>query len=388
MEVRDNYVKKGFLSYPGYSREIVDILTDGRIKNAIPEERLRDIERVIITGNGDSYAASLATREFNSRMFRNKDYYALRCIDVARHFVFPTERPEKTLVLVISVSGGGSRVTEAMARARKKGCTSLAITGNPDSRMAKEAEFVLKIEQPKSNEPFTISMQTRNYFTALLTTTFFGAYAGLLFGNITGEEIDELKEEVVKYVEAVCSAEILSLIDDKTEQMANSWKDYLGFDLCGGGSDFATAYFGAAKFFELCGSLNCLNDSEDWCHIDYFQTKRDQLGTIAVAMKNCASFSRTMETVASMVKSGRNVLVISDASQEEFYAGAEVITLPSAKHECLNPLMNFIPLFMLANYIAIKRNYPYFGGMGDENPLFSQEGGINTIKSSEIVYVE
>ena len=385
---RDNQLKSGLLGYPAYSQKIVDILTDGRIENAIPSERLAQLERVVITGNGDSYAASLATSEFNSKMFLNKDYHALRCIDVSRHYVFPTEHPERTLVIVISVSGGGSRVTEAMARARKKGCTTLAITGNPESRMAKEAEFILKIEQPPTDEPFTISMQTRNYFTAILTTFFFGAYAGLQFGTMTREGIEELKKEVVSYVTAVCDPAVLDRIDDDTEALANSWKDYLGFDLCGGGSDFATAYFGAAKFFELCGSLNCLNDSEDWCHIDYFQTKRNQLGTIAVAMKNCASFSRTVETVASMVKSDRNVLVISDAPQDAFYPGAHVITLPATEHDFINPLMNFIPLFMLANYIAIKREYPYFGGMGDENPLFSQEGGINTIKSSEVVYID
>ena len=72
---------------------------------------LKNIDRVIITGNGDSYAASLATREINSRMFPNKDYHVLRCVDVSRHYIFPTEHPERTLVIVISVSGGGARVT-------------------------------------------------------------------------------------------------------------------------------------------------------------------------------------------------------------------------------------------------------------------------------------
>lgn len=111
-------------------------------------------------------------------------------------------------------------------------------------------------------------------------------------------------------------------------------------------------------------------------------------GTVAVASKNCASFSRTVETIGSMQKSGRNVLVVSDADKTAFIDGVTVCTLPTACYDHLSPLMNFIPLFMLGNYIALKRGYEYFGGMDGSNPLFSQEGGINTIKSSKIVMVD
>ena len=181
---------------------------------------------------------------------------------------------------------------------------------------------------------------------------------------------------------------MLNRVDDQMYELSESFKDYLGFDFVGGGVDFATAYFGSAKFFELCGSLNCLNDSEDWCHIDFFQTKRDQLGTICVASKNCASYSRSLETIASMVKSDRNVLVVTDSEADAFYPGATICTLPTTEHDFVTPLMNFIPLFMLGNYICIKRGYEYFGGTTAANPLFSQDAGINIIKSSEVVYID
>lgn len=384
---RDNNVKAGFLDYPGYTKNLLERLTKEKIQAAIPEEKLRKIKRVIVTGNGDSYAAALATREFNSRMFQNLDYHALRCIDVSRHYVFPTERPEETLVMVISISGGGSRVTEAMKRAAMKGCTTLAITGHPESRMAREAQHILQVEIEKS-PVFSPAGQTKTYFTAVVTTILLGLYAGKIFGVVGENEVESQKKKIQAYVDAVCSEKVLSAVDDQMYTLADTWKDYLGYDFVGGGSDFATAYFGTAKFFELCGSLNCLNDSEDWCHIDYFQTNRDKIGTVAVASKNCASFSRTVETVGSMRKSGRNVLVVSDGDKSEFIDGVTVCTLPAACHEHINPLMNFIPLFMLGNYIALKRGYEYFGGMDSSNPLFSQEGGINTIKSSEIVMID
>jgi len=384
---KDNNVKKGFLSYPAFVETLMEQLNGAAVARAIPDEILKKIKRIVITGNGDSYAAALATREFNSRMFKNRDYQVLRCIDVSRHHVFCDESPDETLVIVISVSGGGSRVTETMMRAAAKGCSTLAVTGNPQSRMAQEARYVLPIPVPKATE-FSPAHQTKSYFTAVLTTITLGLHAGLLLGSISESEIQPLREEILRYVRAVCNEAVLSRVDEQMEHLADTWKDYLGYDFVGAGSDFATAYFGCAKFFELCGSLNCLNDSEDWCHIDYFQTKREQLGTIAVASRNCASFSRTVETIGSMQLSQRNVLVVSDAEANAFIDGVTVCTLPPAKYEAVNPLMNFIPLFMLANYIALKRNYEYFGGMDERNPLFSQDGGINTIKSSKIVYID
>ena len=106
---RDNQVKNGFLHFPAFLQTLLGELTDEAIAKAIPDEKIKKIKRVIITGNGDSYAACLATKEFNSRMFHNLEYQALRCIDVSRHHVFPTQDPEATLDIVISVSGGGAR---------------------------------------------------------------------------------------------------------------------------------------------------------------------------------------------------------------------------------------------------------------------------------------
>lgn len=384
---RDNQVKNGFLHFPAFLQALLGELTDEAIAKAIPDEKIKKIKRVIITGNGDSYAACLATKEFNSRMFHNLEYQALRCIDVSRHHVFPTQDPEATLVIVISVSGGGARVTEAMRRAALKGCTTLAVTGNPDSPMAKEAEHVLTIRIPAA-EAFSPAYQARTYVAALCTTLLFGMHAGKLFGSITEEAAELMRREILEYSRAVCCEEVLGRIDQQMYELAQTWQTYIGFDFVGGGTDFATAYFGTAKFFELCGSLNCLNDSEDWCHIDYFQTDRDKIGTAVAAFGNCASFSRTVETVGSMLKSGRNVLVVSDRSREAFPEGAVVCRLPATPHDSINPIMNFIPFFMLGNYIAINRDYEYFGGMGADNPLFSQEGGINTIKTSRIEYIK
>ena len=71
---KDNNVKKGFLAYPEFVEGLLGRLTEETVEAAIPAETLKKIRHVVITGNGDSYAASLATKEFNSRMFLGADY--------------------------------------------------------------------------------------------------------------------------------------------------------------------------------------------------------------------------------------------------------------------------------------------------------------------------
>lgn len=271
---RDNNMKIGFESMPGIAEALLENLSEKKLSEAVPDELVQGLERVVVTGCGDSYAATLATKELNERMFAGCDYHALRTIDVSRHFVFPQWAPEKTLVMVISVSGGGARVTEAMMRAAKAGCTTLGITAHPESRMGVQAQYILQLEIPQLPVS-SIASQTRNYLAALMTTLLMGLHAGRVRGVISERQVEERRAEILRYVRAVCDPGVLDRVDDQMLRLASAgWKDYLGYDFVGAGSDFATAYFGTAKFFEYYGALSCLNDSEDWCHINYFMRDR------------------------------------------------------------------------------------------------------------------
>ena len=371
---RDNHVKADFLTYPVFAAQLIEKGFSRLDQPLLPKEVIANVRQVIVTGNGDSYAAALATQDFCSLMLKDVDYHVLRTLDVSRHYRFSARNPGSTLVVVISVSGSGARSAEAIQRARNKGCLTLA-------------DYVHLIDPPEKARHSPAS-QSKSYLSTLFSLQFFGLASGLLLNTISREKAKEHMAGLLSHVKKMCGEETLTKLDDQIWSLAQTWQNYLGYGLVGGGADFATACFGSAKFFEFCGSLNCLNDSEDWCHIDYFQTNRPQLGEVVVAMTDNASYSRTMETTLSMSKSRRNVLLITDSADTPEMEGVSVCVLPKAENPAFTPMMNFIPLVMLPNYIALNRNYPYFGGMDESNPLFSQEGGINTIKSSRIVLDE
>ncbi len=385
---RDMNMKAGFSEFPQVAADILAYMSDEHIKEVITPEIIKNTKRVIITGCGDSYAATLATKAFCSRMFKGRDYHPLRTIDVSRDYYFDDDEDLKqTLVIVISVSGSGARVTEAMQRATKKGCTTVALTANPEARMSVAANHILAVAKPTISMK-AISAQAISYVNSVLTTILLGLYAGQVLGVITKEEADKQRAAIQEHVNKVCSEENLTSLDEQTFALADKYKDKKGYDFVGAGSDFATAYFGAAKFFEYYGSLCCLNDSEDWCHINFFMRERPLIGNIAVAFTNNNAFSRSVETINSMILSDRNAFVVTDADADAFIEGVDVVQMPKTSYEHLNPTMNFIPIAMLANYIAIKNDYEHFGGMSASNPLFSQDGKINTIKSSEIVFID
>ena len=326
---RDPQIKADFLSYPEFCSRNLGLAAERFDSPALSREVYQNINRIIVTGNGDSYAAALATQDFCGRMFPGIGYHVMRCIDVSRHFIFEDKNPGNTLVIAISASGSGARASEAVLRAQAQGCLTLAITANPQSRLAGHCQYVHLIDPPEK-APFSPATMTKSYFSTALSLLMFGLVSGMQLETVTRDQARETCQDIQHYVNEVYSEEILEALDLQMHSLAQQWQHYLGYGFTGGGSDFALACFGNAKFFELCGSLNSLNDCEDWCHIDYFQTKRPQLGNIAVAMKGCASFGRTMETVVSMSKSQRNVLLITDEVEVPHGRGL-VCTLPSPK---------------------------------------------------------
>lgn len=384
---KDMQMKADFLTYPEFCAKNLGLAMARFSEPALPKEVYQKIRRVIVTGSGDSYAAALATQDFCGRMFAGRGYYVMRCIDVSRHFIFPHDEQGSTLVVVISASGSGARASEAVLRAAKIGCTTLAITSKPDSRLAQNAHYSHLIDPPQAS-PFSPASMTKSYFSTALALLMFGLVSGMQLGTINLDQAKKHCALVQQHINQVYTEESIESLDTQMYHLAKQWRHYRGYGFTGGGSDFAIASFGSAKFFELCGSINSLNDSEDWCHIDFFQTDRHRLGNVAIATKGCASFSRTMETVVSMSMSGRNVLLVTDAIDLPALHGTTICTLPKAEEVYLTCLSSIIPLVLLPAYIAQTRNYPYFGGMDASNPLFSQDGGINTIKSSKIMLME
>ena len=114
----------------------------------LKEELNSPVERIYITGCGDSFFAGM---EFQDLFYEwtGVEAFAVHALEFSR-YVCPKHVSGKTLVLSISASGKVTRTIEAAARAKEAGGHSIAITSNAETPLAKAAGRSLEVTIPNN----------------------------------------------------------------------------------------------------------------------------------------------------------------------------------------------------------------------------------------------
>ena len=350
---------------------------------AIPEEILKKCRRVIITGCGDSYVAAQAAipafRKFGGRFGNNFSYD--RAITVARYLDFDPRYGDSTLVIGVSCSGGPARVVEVLRRARHYGCHTLAVTNNPESPAAKEAELCLTVKTPAFPNA---NPGLRNYYASLTGLFMLAARYAEVAGISPDGTMEELERAIAAYTAAY--EPYLEQYEEQVAELARQWKDFRAYDFIGDDTAYCTAFFCAAKIVEVAGGMTNVDDSEDWCHVPFFQREPHRIGTCVIADRFANDRSRIGETIKQAAGIGRPVLLVANGTKEDFGVTADIHVCRVPKtpegYEFLLPMMNYVPGAMLAGYMSALLDEPYFRGGGAwANPA------AQTIKTSEILVV-
>src|SRR5260221_14633255 len=103
------------------------------------------IEHLYLVGCGDSaFAGAAASLAFHKHT--GIDAEGIHALDLARYRV--RYLPERSAVMCISFSGRVGRTIEAAIQARRFGHRVLALTGNPESPLAKETTDTITLPVP------------------------------------------------------------------------------------------------------------------------------------------------------------------------------------------------------------------------------------------------
>jgi len=330
------------------------------LKNTIPEEVLRNIRKVIVTGCGDSYFASLAcipafkkyAGEFGS------NFSALRAIDVARHADLKKDA-DSTLVIAVSASGSAVRLQELLRRANTSGCHTLAVTNKSGSIVGRESKYCLNVNTPAFETP---NPGLRNYYASYMGLFAIAVKLGEAKGIAGADELEMLFDQIRVYTADV--SKVLEKIDDEMFELALSWKGFKAFETVGDGSDYSTAQFIAAKFVEVAGVMASAVNSEDWCHVEFFARNVEKVGTIIVGDVEANNKSRVAETVHQATTVGRPVLFVANGTVQEFGIDEQitVCSLPKTPKgfEFISPMLMHVPGSILASYTSALLDEPYF----------------------------
>lgn len=332
-----------------------------KLDDILPAKEFAALEKVTLSGCGDSYSAAGAMRAAFASLSGIEATYAPDPMDFTRFWSdeeISGSDPKKALVVSISASGGSDRVVEILTRGKEAGARTLLISNNPQSKGAAAAELLFHLETPElCNTP-----GLRSYFASMVAIVALGAKIGLCKGRLTPQQFADIKNQMIRYVQSCDSA-----MDDITFELGKTWKDFQRFEVVGSGPQYFSAQFVEEKFIECPGTHCSHADAEDWCHINFFLKDAKTLGTIFHALSTSPDFNRMMECANSAAQIGRPVMVVTDKPDAGFEDCITVCPLPVAPvgYEWMVSLLDFAPGSLLAGYVAAEAEKMFFSGRYD-----------------------
>lgn len=357
----NNPVRRQVFQIPEMAGEPLQACFGPGIRELLETEEVIHARKVILTGAGDSYAAAAAMAPVLAKYSGCLQVQVMRLIEFTRFL--PKEEmgihgPEDCLVVVISAGGGTSRVVEALEKANRAGAFSLLITGKAESPAAKAAKKVYVVKTPPL--PTADTPGLCSYFASQMGLSALALCAGRTYKDSFPKGV-EWEQRIRAYIKSYEGA-VLERVDDQMFHLAQRWKEFERFEFVGDDAEYGSAFFGGAKFVECNGAAVSVDDTEDWCHVNYFLRNPETIGMVVMADKYSPSFGRILETVHSALYIGRPVLIVTNSEADVFEKGAEVCTLPEAPagFEWLMPLMDYIPAAILAGYITVLSGEPFF----------------------------
>src|SRR4051794_15613503 len=298
------------------------------ISALVDELEERGVEHVFLTGCGDSAFAGQAAALCFSRFI---DARAVHALDLAR-----CERlPDNSAIVCVSYSGRVGRTIEAARRG-----FSIALTGGPDTPLARECDRVLTLTVPTQG----LSPGTSTY-VAMVTAL---ADLALRWSRADRDALQRAPELARATLEACW---------EPARALGRRLAGQPWICVVGGGPNEASARFGAAKFLEGAQVLGTATNVEEWAHEEYFVT-RPGAPVIVVAPSGSVA-DRAADVLEELLGIGADPVLVSD---REAPAGVTWLPLAPGLPEELSPLLAALPLSVVAFSLAEatgKRSYNF-----------------------------
>lgn len=341
------------LERPAFIRAHFEHLDD-LVRSSLPRQACQRWTSVLLTGCGDSYYAGLAS-ELAFETWTGLPVDVQPSLQGGRYAIPSMRTP--AVVFSVSHSGRVSRTIETAALARAYGLDSVAISGNPDSPITREAQWTLAHRLETSGQTPGVRSYTQAQLFLMLAAIHIGECREVLS-----------QAQAVTFKEALlATADTLEAGIDETNRLAwtlaEEWRDMEQFLIIGGGPSYANALFSAAKLVEACGVNAIGQDLEEWAHIQFF-LRTPRLPTILIAPPG-RCFDRALE-LAEVIQ-GLSGLATVVGSQDERTLkphAAHYFGIHGNANEALSPLLTSMPAELLACHLAYVAEERFFRADG------------------------
>jgi glucosamine--fructose-6-phosphate aminotransferase (isomerizing) len=327
-------------------------LESGRVfldEVSISEKDFKQFQQVKIVACGTSWHAGLTGKFIIERLARLPVE-----VDYGSEFRYRDPIiPADTLTIVISQSGETADTLAAQREARQKGSKTLAICNVVGSMITREASGSLLTHAGPE-----IGVASTKAFTSQITALLIlGMYLGQVRGTLSPEQSAALVDEIAQIpgkLDHVLSHE--AIYDELARHLAKA-QDFL---YLGRGIHFPIALEGALKLKEI-----------SYIHAEGYPAGEmkhgpnalidENLPVVVLATRDPESqesqvhYEKTLSNIQEVkARSGIVVAIACEGDEEVAKMADHLITIPVTR-ELLLPLLEMIPLQLLAYHIAVRR---------------------------------
>jgi glucosamine--fructose-6-phosphate aminotransferase (isomerizing) len=316
----------------------------------ITEADFKNASQITIAACGTSWHAGLAGKFMIERLARLPVD-----VDYASEYRYrdPIADPH-AIGLLITQSGETADTIAAQRELIAKGSKTLAICNVVGAAVSREAQGTIT-----TNAGPEIGVASTKAFTAQLTALFVLAlHLAQVRGTITDAESLHLVDELSKLPGKV--EEVLRSVDAQCHELAKSFSTVNDFLFLGRGIHYPIALEGALKLKEI-----------SYIHAEGYPAGEmkhgpnalidETLPVVCIATKDptdpssVLKYEKTLSNIQEVTaRSGRVIAIAIEGDEEIKHLVEHVIHIPQA-HELLLPVLEVVPLQLLAYHIAVRR---------------------------------
>jgi glucosamine--fructose-6-phosphate aminotransferase (isomerizing) len=315
----------------------------------ITEEEFRNFEEVKIIACGTSWHAALAGKFMIERLAHLPTE-----VDYGSEFRYRDPIiGKKTLAIAISQSGETADTLAAEREARQKGAKILAICNVVGSMLTREANGTIYTHAGPE-----IGVASTKAFTGQLTALMLTAlYLAQVRGKLTPALAKSLMQELTRVPHKI---ETILQRDSALEELARLFFRHTDFLYLGRGIHYPIALEGALKLKEI-----------SYIHAEGYPAGEMKHGPNALIDENLpvviiatrdesdsASMTRYEKTISNLqevkARDGIVIAVVTEGDRIAREIADHVIEVPAVP-ELLAPILEIVPLQLLAYHIAVRR---------------------------------
>ncbi len=264
----------------------------------------------------------------------------------------PIVDPE-TITLVISQSGETADTIAAQREAKAKGSKTLAICNVVGSMITREAQGTIYTHAGPE-----IGVASTKAFTGQLTALYiFAMYLAQVRGSMSAEQARAAMQELTRIP---AKLETILTHDEACDDLAKRYQKVHDFLFLGRGIHYPIALEGALKLKEI-----------SYIHAEGYPAGEmkhgpnalidENLPVVVIATRdvnNPGSVLRYEKTISNLkevkARSGVVIALATEGDEEIKEAADHILYVPAAPEE-LSPILEIVPLQLLAYHIAVRR---------------------------------